>query len=144
MVFNSGFVHCKCFSRNLSGLYSCPCISCTPIVLFAISSCTQQLFVTFTTEIVIKIATHKGVMIMIFTCSNYHCVPQRFYNFQLQIFRFQAGNSKLHKKYCFFQLSSFSDLLQNSATSQCMFCTRFMKLNVNQIHINGTQWDSNP
>ena len=33
--------HCKCFSRNLSGFYSCPCISCTPVVVLTTVSWTQ-------------------------------------------------------------------------------------------------------
>ena len=43
-------VHCKCFNRNLSGLYSCPSISCSPLVLFGTASCTQRIFVTFTDQ----------------------------------------------------------------------------------------------
>ncbi len=39
--YQNSNLHCKCFSRNLSGFYSCASISCTPVVLFTTVSWTQ-------------------------------------------------------------------------------------------------------
>ena len=37
----SALIHCKYFSRNISGFYACPIISCTIFVLITALGCAQ-------------------------------------------------------------------------------------------------------
>ena len=54
-------IHCKCFSCNLSGLYSCPCISCSPVVIFGNASCTYRMLVTFTVLTFVTFALQRNI-----------------------------------------------------------------------------------